>query len=74
MMLVTGSGKSPSEIWGDSTDGAREHLGSFVPSEYGGSGQWEIYPQAWNLFKSRHSALTVEATELQTLLKTRASA
>ena len=74
MMLVTGSGKSASEIWGDSTNGARDHLGSFVPSEYGGSGQWEISTEAWNIFKGRHSGLTIEAADLQTRLKTRVTA
>ena len=74
MMLVTGSGRSASEIWGDSTNGARDHLGSFVPSEYGGSGQWEISTEAWNIFKGRHSGLTIEAADLQTRLKTRVTA
>ena len=52
---TVGAGKTPSTMWTDVVDGKRLQFAEFRATEFGGSGQWQLYPEVWAVFSKRHS-------------------
>ena len=61
-----GAGKTPSTMWTDVVDGKRLQFAEFRAAEFGGTGQWVVFPDVWTVFSQRHSfredARAVEAS------------
>ena len=55
VMGTSGAGKTPSFMWTDPYEGKRMQFAEYRPTEFGGSGQWKILPEAWAVFSQRHS-------------------
>ena len=69
---MAGGGRTPSEMWTDPDEqGNRKQLGEFTAGgEYGGTGQWRIFKNAWDNFATHHQ-ISISAEAMEAALATR---